>query len=298
MVIFVLSRFRRPKATSRILDPVHEVAISLNCSREQASELLGRYQGNATLAIMEVKRGNAPLVVSHLTQPEGWAVLLTEPEDKNPVALAKLLAQVSGLTVSQAVSAIHADSGALVVAGLQPADAKAYAKALCQAGTEAVAVDGKALTLPSFGGDLREIRASQDGVGLITTDGQTLFVQPDQLLLVTVGILEGETRARSDYLAVAKGRPFGNLYLAGEEGPVRYAFVGRGLVYQSLGNEMAKNTAQNLKLTLRKLLESCPQTATNRSVEQFFSHDRIKLYSSPQELEAESLGILTRCHQS
>ncbi|MCA9792236.1 MAG: hypothetical protein KC910_10595 [Candidatus Eremiobacteraeota bacterium] len=299
IAFFVLSTATRKKARLRkAIDPVHEVMVSLGCTRAQATELVEHYGGNTTLAVMEVKRGKRPLASSH-QQAEGWVVLLVDPEQKNPVDLAKRLAHISGMSVSEAVRVIRPDHGAVVCAGMVEEMARPFAESLKQAGIQALALPGDQLVTPGFGGDVRELRPTGDGLAIKLTDNQQLLLPYKDLLLITLGTQPNEgIKARDPYLEAGRGRPFGNLYVETPEGLKRFAFEGRHLVYKVLDEQMASSAVANLKTLLQLLLTAVPELPRNASLDAFLERDRIKVYGSYQELEAESLGVLTRCRQN
>ncbi|MGE0490670.1 MAG: hypothetical protein AB7S38_15805 [Vulcanimicrobiota bacterium] len=299
IAFFLLSATTRRKAKlRRAIDPIHEVMVSLNCTRAQATELVEHYGGNTTLAVMEVKRGKHSLTSSH-QQADGWVVMLVNPEQKNPVDLAKRLAHLSGMSVSEAVLVIRPDNGAIVCAGMVEELARPFADSLEQAGLQAIALPGDQVVIPGFGGDLRELRPTGEGLHLQLTDNQQLLIAYKDLLLMTLGIRPNEgLKARDPYLEGGRGRPFGNLYVETAEGPKRFAFEGRQLVYKVLGEEMASSAVVNLKRLLQLVLTAVPELPRNASLDAFLERDRIKVYNSYQELEAESLGVLTRCRQN
>lgn len=297
---FLLSATARRKTKlRRAIDPIHEVMVSLNCTRAQATELVEHYGGNTTLAVMEVKRGKHSLTSSH-QQADGWVVMLVNPEQKNPVDLAKRLAHLSGMSVSEAVLVIRPDNGAIVCAGMVEELARPFAESLEQAGLQAMALPGDQVVNPGFGGDLREIRPTGEGLQLLLTDNhQQMLVAYEDLLLITLGTRPNEgLKARDPYLEGGRGRPFGNLYVQTAEGPKRFAFEGRQLVYKVLGDQMASSAVANLKMLLQLVLTAVPELPRNASLDAFLERDRIKVYASYQELEAESLGVLTRCRQN
>lgn len=278
----VLVRRRRP-----LSDPVHEVSLSLGCSREQAIALLQEFGNDPARAVMEVKHGRKQLAQSQLS---GWAVLLSETVEARPQKLIELLTEVSGMTPADAARCLKGGTAGVVAEGLVEDMAVAFAEKLCQHEIPAKAVSTAELSVPRFAGDIRSLAYQQDAL-VIKTTSEARNVPWQDLIYLSLGCLvEDGSKARSPWIEAGRGRIIGQLYVRSQEGLLRYALEAGQLGFGHLGGRKQSTSVANMQLVVNDISERAP--GLRHDLERFFQERKLKVYTRRDQLEGASLGPL------
>lgn len=290
--LFVLSRLFRPRRRRRtFVDPVREVTLTLGCTERQALELLNEYQGNAARVIMDVKQGRKALPVEGPVSG-GFAVILGPDVVKEPVPMARLVAEAAGITHPEAMKMLHPGAGGVLVQGLTPEVAAAVRQALQEKGHEAYIMAADRLPRAVFGGDVRALEMDDEGLSLSLMDRSTRRLRWEHVLLLCVGVLEPECApSRDGTVPAARGDLTAHLY--GGSGELhRYVLQARRFNYSHLGERKRNSAVTNFQLLIEELVNRAPAAATARSVHTFLADLKAPPYKSQDELASDGMGRL------
>ena len=210
LAIWLLTFAFRPARRRRVMDPVAEMKLTLGCSQAQAEALLREYQGDGARAMMDVKSGRKALPILAASQ-EGWAIMLGPDEVKEPLTMAKLLAQVGQIPEGEALKLIHPGSGGLLAQGLDEELATAFHAVLKERKIQSFVLPVKELPQPLFGGDLLSFSMDAEGTILHLRGGANQRVPWPDVLLLCVGVLKPDSKPSPDGTVAAErhGLPSG-----------------------------------------------------------------------------------------
>ena len=282
----------RPRRTTVYIDPIDQITLNLRCTRSQAQALLKEYDGDSARAISDVKLGRRALPRA-ATAEDGFAVVLAPDEPKETIPMARLLSRVADIAQPEALALLEPGPGGLLTRGLSSDVAQAMSAALAEAGKKSCVLALKGLPQPVFGGELQSLEVAEHGITVqARSDGRSQIIAREDVQLLCLGILNPESKPASDgTVQASRGKLIAHLYIRGEQ-PRRYVLEARTISYAGLGELMRDSSTVNFQVLLRKLVETIPEMATNRSVHLFLADMRALAYKSDAELVSDGISRL------
>ena len=148
-------------------------------------------------------------------------------------------------------------------------------------------------SLPSFGGEIRELKVEPDALVFVDHNDQTHSFPFHQACFLAIGVLQSNQRLDNQGLVDApRGKPHAQLLLSWPEGWKRYVLNSSRLNYQDLGERKQSTASRNFQVLMGDLKERSSAMLTDRSVEPFLRELKAPKYESLVEFEKGVLQSL------
>jgi hypothetical protein len=215
-------------------------------------------------------------------------VMLGPDEPKDQLRMAKLLSECAGLSQPEALALLEPGPGGLLARGLSSEVADKLCKVLIALGQQARVLRDAQLPQPTFGGEVVALEVAEHGITLETRNAAPTIVPREDVVLLSVGLLNPESKPANDgSIQASRGRLLAHLYVGGEQALQRYVLDARTLNYSALGELKRDSSTVNFGVLLRKLVEGFPEMATNRSVHLLLADLRSLVYKNESEMIAD-----------